>query len=83
MALPTLVARAVRQAVEDVGSNYVVLPLHSYEAWALASGSDYPDGWSRLKHLCWEYDDDWDDEMILFCVKAKGHGGEHGKPNTR
>ena len=82
MVIPELVVRAVKQSI-DSGSNYVAIPLHSYEAWVLSSGKECAEGWSYVQHLCWVFDDKWDDELILFCVKPKGHEGDCGKPGTR
>lgn len=82
MEIPRYVVKAVKQAI-DIGSEYIAIPLHSYEAWVLSSGKETAEGWAYIQDRCWIYDDQWDDEILLFCVKGKGHEGECGKPGAR
>lgn len=79
---PRLIERALLQTWRS-GSEYCVVPFHSYEAWVNVPGSEFIGSWHEWRDLCWDIDSEWDDELILFCLKPKGHEGEHGKPGHR
>lgn len=83
MVNPRLVEKALQQTAEDVKSAYAAVPLHSWEAWALAPAHLYIGRWSGRTGYCFSIDGTYDDELFIICLKAFGHDGEHGKPATR
>lgn len=82
MANPRLVEKAIRQTAE-MGSEYACIPLHSYETWVLDEGEHFIGTWFMVRERCFSIDDEYDDELIIFCLKPRNHEGEHGKPPTR
>lgn len=82
MTDPRLIERALIQTWKQ-GSEYAVIPFHSYEAWAHCPGTEWVGFWHEVRTLCFSIDIEWDDELMLICLKLRDHAGECGKPGHR
>jgi hypothetical protein len=77
---PKLIWKAMEQT-HQIGSECATVPFPSYEAMCFYPCMKY---FVELEHpLCFKYDDKWDDENILVCLRPLAHSGECGKPGAR
>jgi hypothetical protein len=77
---PKLIWKAVEQT-HRIGAECATIPFPSYEQMCFHPRMKY---FVELEvPLCFKYDDKWDDENIIVCLRPLMHEGDCGKPGAR
>lgn len=77
---PVLLWKAIEQS-HRIGSEYAAIPFPSYEQMCFHPRMEY---FEKIDDkVCFQWDDIWDDENIIVCLRPLGHDGQCGKPRPR